>query len=185
MEKVFKKKLQTFGILACVCGLLLGINGCKKIPIPDAIIEVVNDCGLAVDFYLDGVYKFSLEYEESFKVEELEDGTYELEARRKGSDIFVAGETLSVIFNRIYTWHVLSSAKIKIINNYGETLGIYDNFGDDNIYSGTIEDQSDATLEHVPYGDHQLEAKTTAETTVATTTISVLVDFEYEWTITR
>ena len=178
---MFKKKLQTFGVLVLVCVFLMGINGCKKVVIPDAIIEVVNDCGLAIDVFLNGVIQFSLEYESTHSIEDLDDGEYELEARRRGTGEFVAGETLSVIFNRIYTWYVMSSANIKIINNYGETLSIY---GDD-IDLGEIEDQSDAIMEHVPYGDHKLEAKTSDETIVATTTISVLFDLEYEWTITR
>ncbi len=181
MEKVFNKKLQTFGIFASICVILLGVGGCKRIPIPDGKIIVSNECGLAIDFFLDGVFKFSVEYEQTESIENLEDGTYLLEAKRTGSNIFVSNETLSVVFNRIYTWSVLSSASIKVINNYGEPLNIY---GDD-ILVGGVEDQADATMSHVPYGDRKIEAKTSNDTLVATTTISVLFDNTYEWTITR
>jgi len=176
-----KKKIQTIGIFTLSCVLLLGLGGCKKVLVPDAIITVSNECGLAIDVFFNNVFQFSLEYEATRSVEELDDGTYELEARRKGTGEFVASETLDVIFNRIYTWYVYSSASIKVINNYGETLSIY---GDD-IFSGNIEDQADATMDNVPYGDRKLEAKTSDDTIVATTTISILVDIEYEWTINK
>ena len=181
MKKTNKIIVLSFGIISLICAIFLGMGGCKKVIIPSGIITVSNECGVAIDFFLNGDMMFSLDYEQTQSVEDLPDGDHQLEARRKGSGIFVARETLNVIFNRIYTWSVLSSADIKIINNYGATLGLY---GDD-MYSGTIEDQTDVTLEHVPYGDHKLEAKTTEETVVATTTISVLVDITYEWTINK
>jgi len=181
MKMKLKKKLKTIGIFTLSCVLLLGMSNCKQIVVPNGIITVSNECGLAIDVFFDGVFQFSLEYEATRSVEDLDDGTYELEARRKGTGEFIARETLAVRFNAIYTWSVWSSAKIKIINKYGETLGIY---GDD-FYSGDVEDQLDVTLEHVPYGDRKMEAKTSDETVVATTTISVLADNTYEWTIIK
>jgi len=181
MKKSIENRALAYGILVLICVFLLGMGGCKKIPIPDGIITISNECGLAIDVFINGVYQFFVEYEDTRSIEELEDGVYEVEARRKGTGEFVGRETIDVIFNRIYTWSVLSSASIKIINKYGETLSIY---GDD-IHSGDIEDQADATMEHVPYGDRKLEAKTSDDAVVATTTISVLVDITYEWTINK
>ncbi len=136
---------------------------------------------MAIDFFIDGEFKFSVEYETTGSIENLADGTYLFEARRTGSGIFVAQESIFVRINAIYTWTVLSSASIKVINNYGETLSIYN--GDINL--GSVSDQSDAIVDNVPYGDQTLEAKKSDETIVATTTISVLADNTYEWTINK
>ena len=181
MEKMFNKKLLTFGIIASICVLLLGMGGCKQVVVPDAIIKVSNECGLAIDVFLNGVFQFSVEYEAIGSIEYLDDGEHELEARRKGTGEFVANVTLDVIFNRIYTWSVLSSARVKVNNRYGETLSIY---GDD-IYLGDVVDQGDSTMDNVPYGDRTLEAVASDDTIVSTTTISVLVDNIYEWTIIK
>ncbi len=181
MKKTSKKIGLSLGIIFLICAIFLGMGGCKQVIIPDGIITVSNECGVAIDFFLDGEMMFSLDYEQTQSVENLLNKQYELEARRKGTGEFVAGDLVDVIFNRIFTWSVLTSADINIINNYGATLGLYG----DGEYSGTIEDQADVILEHVPYGDHILEARTTEETVVATTTISVLVDITYVWTINK
>lgn len=181
MKKTNKKMVFFFGIVTLICLILLGIGGCKQEIVPDAIIKVSNECGLAIDVFINGVFHFSVENEAISSIEDLEDGQYDLEARRKGTGEFVANVTLDVIFNRIYTWSVLSSARVKVINRYGETLSIY---GDD-IYLGDVVDQADSTMDNVPYGDRKLEAKTSDNTIVATTTISVLTDNTYEWTINK
>lgn len=181
MKNKNKKIVFFLGIISIICVIFLGSGSCKQVVVPDGIIEVSNMCGLAIDFYLDGVFQFSVEYEATQSIEELENRVYNMEARRKGTGAYVDGGLVDVIFNRIFTWTVLSSADIKIINNYGETLGLY---GDD-FYSGDVEDQDYVTLQRVPYGDHKLEVKTADDTVVATTTISILVDLTYEWTINK
>lgn len=181
MKIKLKKKMKTIGLFTLICVFFLGMGGCKQVTVPDAIIKVSNECGLAIDVFLNGVFQFSVEYEAIGSIENLDNGEHELEARRKGSGEFVSRVTLSVIFNRIYTWSVLSSARVKVINRYGETLSIY---GDD-IYLGDVVDQADSTMDNVPYGDRKLEAKTSDDTIAATTTISILVDNIYEWTINK
>lgn len=176
-----KLKMQMVGIFALSCVLLLGMGGCKKVVAPDAIITISNECGLMIDVFLDGVFQFSVEYKSARSIEELPTATYELEARRTGTGEFVGYELLPVRFNTIFTWHVLSSASLKIMNNYGETLEIY---GDEELI-GVLDDQIDNTLYNVPYGDRKLEAKTSDETVVAETTISILLDILYEWTINK
>ncbi len=176
-----KKKMKTIGIFALSCVLLLGMINCKKPDIPNGIITISNECGVAIDVFLDGVFQFFVEYEDSRSIEDVTNGTYEIEARRKGTGEFVSWEEIDVRFNTIYTWHVKSSASIKVINKYGETLDIY---GDDSII-GIVDDQFDITIYNVPYGDHKMEAKTSDDTVVATTTISILLDIVYEWTINK
>lgn len=176
-----KKKIQTIGIFTLSCVLFLGMINCKKPVVPDGIITISNECGLAIDVFLDGVFQFFVEYEDTGSIEDLDNGTYEIEARRKGTGEFVAWEEIAVRFNTIYTWHVMSSASIKIYNKYGETLDIY---GDD-IIIGFVDDQFDITIYNVPYGDRKMEAKTSDDTVVATTNISLLLDIVYEWTINK
>lgn len=176
-----KKKMETIGVFALSCVFLLGMISCNKIIAPDGIITISNECGLAIDIFLDGVYQFFVEYEDTKSIEDLRDGAFEIEARRKGSGEFVGRETIAVRFNTIYTWHVMSSASIKIINKYGETLYIY---GDD-IYSAVVDDQFETVLYNAPYGDRRMEAITSDDTVIATTTISVLLDILYEWTINK
>lgn len=181
MKMKLIKKIHMVGIFALICMFLLGMGGCKKIDVPLASININNECGLAIDLFIDGEFQFSVEYEDTRLIENLNDGTYLFEARRTGTGEFVAQESIFVRINAIYTWTILSSASIKITNNYGETLSIYN--GDINL--GSVADQSNATVDNVPYGDQKLEAKTSDETIVATITISVLFDNTYEWTINK
>jgi len=182
MTRIIKNKRSfNSGLCLVLVFLLIGGASCKKIIAPDGIIVVSNECGLKIDFFLDGAFQFSIEYEQEQQVENLADGTYLLEARRSGTGELVDFENLDVWFNRIYTWHVLSSAKIIIKNRYGETLNIY---GDD-VLSGKVEDQDDYTLYNVPYGDRKIEVKKEDDTLVGTNTISVLLDIDYEWTIDK
>jgi len=176
-----RKRLLSIGVISIICVVFLGFGSCKPAAIPAAVAKVINGCGVAIDIFLNGEYKFFLENDQSQSLEDLSNGDHVLEARRKGSDIYVDRLELNVIFNQLYTWTVWSSASINIINNYGETVDLY---GDD-VYSGPLADQTDAILEHVPYGDHKLEAKINDDTVVATTNISVLVDLTYEWTINK
>ena len=91
MKNKNKKIVFFFGILSIICVIFLGMGGCKQVVIPDGIITVSNACGLAIDFYLDGVFQFSVENESEDTVENLENKTYELEARRKGTGAIADG----------------------------------------------------------------------------------------------
>ena len=181
MKKTVLKRAISIGILSIICVILLGIGGCTKAIIPNGIINVINECGLAIDFFLNSVFTLTLDNGETGSVEDLEDGIYEIEARRKGTGELVGGETIEVWFNKIYTWHVRSSATVNITNNYGEMLSLWV----DDIFLGDLGDQNSAIFDPIPYGDHKLEAKTSDGTVVATITISVLVDITYEWTINK
>jgi hypothetical protein len=175
-----KNRAWTFGISLVVCAFMVGMIGCKADP-PLSDIEVSNECGAAIDVYMDGIYQFFLEYGFIKTVEDVEWGTYTFEARRNPTGEFVTSEDLSVRMNEILKWRVWSSADIKITNNYGEKLRI---FGD-NVYVGELEDQTSSIMEHVPYGDRKLEAKLSDDTVVASTTISVLENIIYKWTVEK
>jgi hypothetical protein len=175
-----KNRAWTFGIVLVACAFILGIISCKADP-PLSNITVSNECGLAIDVFMDGIFQFYLEYGFMKTIKEVEWGIYQLEARRNSTGELVASSELSVRVNENFKWRVWSSANIKITNNYGEKLSIYG----DNVYVGDLEDQTSSYMEHVPYGDRKLEAKRSDDTVVVSTTVSVLENILYEWTIEK
>jgi hypothetical protein len=175
-----KNRAWTFGVVLVVCAFMVGMIGCKPDP-PLSNITVSNECGLAIDVFMDGIFQFYLEYGFMKTIEEVEWGTYQLEARRNSTGELVNSDEISVRVNENFKWRVWSSADIKITNNYGEKLKIYG----DNVYIGELEDQTNSYMEHVPYGDRKLEAKLSDDTVVASTTVSVLENIVYEWTVEK
>ena len=90
--------------------------------------------------------------------------------------------TLDIIGAGDYLWEVKGPASIKVINEYGETLGIYV----DAILIGTLGDKQTETIKNVGYGEHILTAlKASDSTEAAKTTINVTENKEYSWTITK
>lgn len=154
--------------------------GCKPDP-PLSDIEVSNECGVAIDVYMNGIFQFFLEYGFIKTVQDVEWGTYTFEARRNSTGELVSSEDLSVRVNEILKWRVWTSAEIMVANNYGEQLRI---FGD-NVYVGDLENLAISFMEHVPYGDRKLEARLSDDTVVVSTTISIQENITYEWKIEK
>lgn len=175
-----KNRFWSFGIAFVACVILAGMIGCKQDP-PLSEIEVSNECGVAIDVFMDGIFKFSIEFGFIKTIKNVEWGTYLFEARKSSSGALIISEELSVRINEILRWRVWSYADIKITNNYGETLNIYG----DNVYVGEIEDQSYSLMENVPYGDRKLEARLSDNTVVASATIAIEDNIIYEWTIVK
>jgi hypothetical protein len=166
--------------------LLLGISGCKNSTTPEGNekprIIVRNNIGIAVDIYLDGVFQFYLEQKEYYYIENVSPKTYSLEARKKGTEIVLQTAKMDVTENRDYYWTISSSAVVTITNRYGETLSIYA----DGTYQTDVGDQSSASIQSAPYGEHLFEAKRPNQTEVlASTRIEVLSDKVYTWTIAK
>ena len=173
-------------ISVCLGLLLLAGSGCKNSTTPDGNdkprITVRNNCGIAVDIYMDGTYKFFLEHKEYYYIEDVPVGTHLLVAKRKGTDKVLKSETAEIAAASNYTWTLNSTASVAITNNYGETLSIYG----DGTYQTDVDDQVTAQIGKVDYGGHLFEAKRPNQTEVlASTTIEVLGDNVYTWTITK
>jgi hypothetical protein len=186
-RQVRKKQIgQVLGTAVCLGILLLASSGCKNSTTPDGNekprITVRNNCGLAVDIYMDGVYQFYLENKEYYYIENVTAGTHTLEAKRKGTETLLKFETVEVSATSNYTWTIGSTATVTIINHYGETLSVYG----DGAYQTDLKDQESNLVQNVPYGEHLFEAKRPNESEVlASTHIEVLEDKAYTWTITK
>jgi hypothetical protein len=156
---------------------------CKSPEGPENIkanIFVSNECGLEIDVYMNGAFQFSLEFLIYEVIENVSGGVYEIVAKKKDTVEEIANETINVDADGEYWISIISAASIKIINNYGQTLNIYTN----STLQGELDDQESQVFTNVPYGDHILEAaKTSDNTLVASTTLTVAEEKEYTWTI--
>jgi hypothetical protein len=172
--------------LICLGLLLLAGSACKNSTTPDgndkARIRVNNNCGIAIDIYMDSEYKFFLEYREYYYIEDPGLGTHLMEAKKKGTDAVLKSTVAEITSQQDYTWTINSSATVAVVNKYGETLSFYG----DGTYQSDIDDGVTATIPNIPYGEHLLEVKRPNESEVLkSTTIDVLGDNLYTWTITK
>jgi len=187
MGKPIKRKTrQAMGAAVCLGILLSALSGCKNSTTPDepekARIIVRNNCGIAVDIYMDGVYQFFLENKEYYYIENLTLGTHALQAKIKGTDRVLKSISADISEKRDYTWTISSVADVTITNKYGETISLY---ADGNYYDD-LDDQVVVSLSNVDYGTHHFEAKRPNQSEVlAETTIDIFEDKEYTWTITK
>jgi len=177
---------QAWGTAVCLGLLLLAGSGCQNSPTTDepdqARIRVNNNCGIAIDIYMDTKYQFFLENQEYYYIENLELGTHLLEAMQKGTQTPLKSTVAEITAKQDYTWTVSSTAAVVVTNNYGETISLYG----DGTFQTDIDDQVTATISNMPYGEHLFEAKRPDESEVlASTTIVVLGDNIYKWTIAK
>ena len=186
MIKLKKHKRYLFSAIFTMAGLLtLTSINCKSPTVPEATearITITNECGIAVDVFLDGVWQLTMEYLQSSTLSITTLATHEFEARKQGTDIVVSTSSADINEYANFDWTILTSAYISITNNYGETIDIY---GDGSL-QGSIEDQQSNTLERPPFGEHLLEATKSGETNViASITLDITENIQYIWTITK
>jgi hypothetical protein len=161
--------------------------GCKNTTGPTeeqttASITADNDCGIALDIFMDSIFQFSIDFEESRTIADISLGEHEFEAKSKGTETVLSYLSVELLEPSGYVWTIISEASLHITNEYGESLNIY---GDGDLLS---EIGSPATLiiESVLYGERFLEAKKVSDGTLAA---SVTIDFAenkaYFWTINK
>ncbi len=179
-----KGKRQVFRILALFGIFLLALIGCKNPGGPDAEIKanifISNECGVAIDVFLDGNFQFSIEFLYYEVIQDVSQGVYEIVVRKKGTEYPVSSDFITVNTSGDYWVTILSPATLKVINEYGQTLDIYTN----GHYQGELEDQESQIFTNMPYGEHILEAAKTADNTLVESLIlEVIENKEYTWTI--
>jgi hypothetical protein len=156
---------------------------CKSPESPEEVIATIyvsNECGIAIDVYMDGAYQFSVEFLYYDSIQDLPAGTYEIVAKEKDTEEVLHTETIDIDASGDYWVNVLYDASIKIINEYGEALYIYTNGS----LQGELGDGKSQVFTNVPFGEHALEASKASDNTfVASTTINVEEEKEYTWTI--
>jgi hypothetical protein len=178
-----KKKLLNSCIIILIGVFVFSMIDCKSPESPEDVkadIFVSNECGLAIDIYANGIYQFSLEFLIYEVIENVSSGVYEIVAKKKDTAEEIATETVDVSASEDYWVSILSAASLNIINNYGETLNIYTNGS----LQGELSDRENQVFTNVPYGEHVLAAsKVSDNTLVAATTVNVVEEKEYTWTI--
>lgn len=178
-----RKKLLTSCIIILLGIFACSMIGCKSPESADEIkanIFVSNECGIDIDVYLDGVFQFSVEFLYYEVIQNVPAGVYEIVAKKKDIEEVLSTNTIDVYTSGEYWVTILSTASIKIINEYGETLNIYTNGS----LQGELGDGEEQVFTNVPFGDHVLEAsKTSDNTLVESVTINVVEEKEYTWTI--
>jgi len=179
-----KKKLWAPGIIVLLGIFMCSMISCKSPEDPALVISanifVSDECGLALDVYMNGDYQFSLEYLYYDVIKNVSSGVHEIVAKKKDAEEVIVTEIVNVTASgEIWVW-IKYSASLKIVNEYGETLNIYTNGS----LQGELEDKESQIFDNVPYGEHVLEvSKTSDNTFVASVTINVLEEKEYTWTI--
>ncbi len=181
------KKILHAGVFFWLSIFLLAPISCKNTTGPDdeittAKITVSNECGVAVDIYMDKIFQFSVEYLESKTIQNLSLGEHEFEAKREGTEILLSYLTVELLEPSEYVLTIQSEASFHITNEYGESLNIY---GDGDLL---IDIGSPATLiiENVLYAEHLFEAKKVSDGSIVA---SISIDFAenkaYFWTINK
>src|SRR4030042_2844227 len=96
------------GPAVCLGICLLASSGCKNSTTPDdkPRITVRNDCGLAVDIFMDGVYQFYLEQKEYLYIENVTPGKHTLEAKKKGTETLLKTVSAEISATSSYTWRI-------------------------------------------------------------------------------
>jgi hypothetical protein len=187
MTKFKSRKNMLFAGIVFGIGLyLLASTGCKNTTSPEdstsgIIVTVKNECGVAVDIYLNKNFQFAVEYLDSNTINNVSLGLHEFEAKKKGTEILLSYLKVEIFEKLNYTLTIESEASFHITNKYGETLSIY---GDGELLSD-IGSQGTLIIENVLYGEHLFRATISDGTEVA----SIRLDFDenkpYLWTISK
>ncbi len=179
-----REKWRGFATIVLLGIFLLTSIGCKNPEGLDAEstanIYVSNECGVAIDVFMDGNFQFSVEFLYYEIIKDVTQGVHSVAANKKDTEDLVDSESVDVITSGDYWVTILSPASIKVTNEYGQNLDIYMN-GD---YQGELEDQDSQIFSNMPYGEHLFEAaKTIDNTFVESVIIEVIENKEYTWTI--
>jgi hypothetical protein len=179
------------GISILIGILVFVLAGCESIFGPkseeettsedeEARIVVTNYYQETLDIYMDGVFRFSLEDEETGKIRDVTLDEHDLEAKLTGTSTVVDSETVDVTAYSDYSWTIGDPPDINVINNYGVTLKIYM----DNSYQFDIQDEENRWIMNVSFGEHFLKAlKVSDNKEVASTTLNIKSNTDYTWTI--
>jgi hypothetical protein len=188
MAKLKKhKKILHAGVIFWLSIFLLATLSCKNTTGPDdniteAKITVSNECGVAVDIYMDKNFQFSVEYLESKTIRNVSLGEHEFEAKREGTETLLSLLSVEITKLADFVWTIQSEASFHITNEYGESLNIY---GDGDLLSD-IGSPATLIIENVLYGVHLFEAtKVSDGTAVASISIDFAENKAYFWTINK
>lgn len=188
MAKLKNHKKRTYaGIIIGLGIIILASISCKNPHGPEdensqANIIVINDCGVALDIYMNENFQFSIEYKDRSTISNLSLGLYKFEAKKKGTEIEIMSLSVELFEAIDYEWTIQSSANLHISNEYGETLNI---FVDGNLVSD-VDSQGTLIIQNILLGERLLEAKRPEDSAVvASITIDISENEDYFWTISK
>ena len=145
-------------------------------------ITVTNECGVAVDIYMDNNLQFSVEYQESRTIQNVSLGDHEFLAKKKGTQTVLSSLSVELTEITDFLWTLQSEASMHVTNEYGESLNIY---GDGNLLS-EISSPATLVIENVLYGNRLFEAKKVSDgTIVASLNTDIAENKAYFWTIKK
>ena len=180
-----RKKRIYVGIIICLGIIILASISCKSPAAPDDVttesdITVINDCGVALDIYMDGNFQFSIEFEDQKTIRNLSLGLYEFEAKKKGTEIVIMSLSVEFLEANDYEWTIQSAANLQIRNDYGETLSIFV----DGILLSDVDSSTTLIIQNILLGERLIEAKRPDDSAVvASITIDIYENKSYYWTI--
>lgn len=170
-------------VLAAVVAILWLSAACKSPTSPsggEADITVTSHWSDPVDVYMDGVFKFPLNYKESAEIDNVSLEAHQMEAKSQVTGEVVAQTTVEVTETTDYTWTIEHRARINCDNAFGETLRIFM----DGIFQFNLANGENRWIIDVPLGDHFLAAYKTSDGQEATSiTIKVTMNTDYGWGI--
>jgi hypothetical protein len=180
-----QKRIPHAGVIFWLSLFLLIPVNCKNTTAPDngittARIIVSNECGVAVDIYMDKNFQFSVEYQENRTIQNVSLGEHEFEAKKKDTEILLSFVSVELTETEEFVLTIQSEASFHVTNEYGESLNIY---GDGELLSD-MSSPSILVIQHVLYGVHLFEAKKVSDgITVASISIDLAENKAYFWTI--
>jgi hypothetical protein len=146
----------------------------------EARIIIYNYYGENLDFYLDGLFQFTLSHDGDDKIRDVTLDEHFLEAKKEGTTTIVASTEIDVTSYTDYSWQVDDPPDINVTNQYGVKLKIY---MDEN-YLFDLVDEEDRWIVNVSFGEHFLKAlRASDDKEIASTTIDVDENEDYSWTI--
>jgi len=182
-RNTIKTARATIVILSLLGFLLCASTDCKS-PEEESLasIDVSNECGVAIDVFMDGVFQFALDYLDYDTIENVTLGMHNFIAKKKDTEFVVVSEAFDIYTGGELLWTIKSPATIKVTNAYGQTVSIYANAE----YQLDLEDQESTTFEDVLYGEYQFDALRTIDNgLVDSKYINVVENKEYVWLISK
>jgi hypothetical protein len=187
-EVYMKECNNANGLMRIVTLSLVGISliasfNCKS-PEEESLaqIDVSNECGVAIDVFMDGVFQFALDYLGVDTIPDVTLGIHDFMATKKDTDFVVVSESFDIYSGGDLVWTITSPATIKVTNASGQTVSIYANAE----YQVDLDDQENITFEDVLYGEYQFDAVRTIDSRLVDSKyINVVENKEYIWLISN
>jgi hypothetical protein len=146
----------------------------------EADIFITNDFGESLDVYMDGIYQFIIDHNQTEEIDDVALEEHYLEAKRLGTDEVIATKDIEVASDANYTWTIDDPADINVTNDSGISLKIYI----DGEYLFDLVNEENRWIIDVTWGSHLITARKLSDSNeYASTTIEVDENQDYSWTI--